>query len=265
MSDDYTGDQFSEATDRVSDQLAGISNTEVGHFEIDLEESIPENEESNQETSEEEEPDTQTRTRRLLFVEESVGPDYVVIADEGNRFFRLQAQYQFWQDVAGYLSSDEIDRFSPDEIPEYHPLQNRITDPSELDPDVRTALAASLEALNQITDDERRELILQLTDIFADSGLKHSVDSVEQGSGIAGFHVYHKIFPYEDEFSIGDLNQIVERVRMAAHHGEMLLKYVFNMPIDMSGTTGGEFLDSNLPPSKSNKLDDLVDTTFSGN
>lgn len=258
---DYSGEEFSQATDRVSEYLEDISDTEIGHYEVELKQSSSDDDTSDVEGQSAEE---HSKIRRLLFVEETVGPDYVVIADEGDRFFRLQSQYEFWHDVAGFLSEEDIDRFVPDEIPDDHLLRSRINDASELDPEVRTALAASLEALNQISDEERRELILQLTDIFTDAGLKHVVDAVEKGSGIAGFHVYHKIFPYEDEFQIGELNQTVERVRMAAHHGEMVLKYVFNMPIDMSGTTGGEFLDSTLPPSKSNGLDDLVESPFSG-
>lgn len=211
--------------------------------------------------------DSESERGRLVKVDEPVGPDYAVLAKEGQRFFTLQSQYQLWRDVAEELTTDDVEQFAPDSIEDTHPVREVVPGFDELDEPDQRRCAATVNLLDSLPAAKRRNLILQLTAVFTRAGLKHSVGAVKAGSGVTGFTVFHRIFPYESDFSISRLNETVERVRMAAHMGELLLKYTFNLPVDLTGSWSGDVTDpGELPTRATRTVDHELDTeSFSEN
>lgn len=229
------GESFEKATDTVAEFLSSFGG-EVELYDLEASEDAV--------------------RRRLIRVEEPVGPDYTVIATEGERFFRLQATYRLWTDVADNLSETDIDEYAPATVDDSHPVQSVVPGVGEFDEAEQRQLAAAIEVLDALPSESRRDLILQLTGVFTRAGLKHSVSAVREGSGITEFTVYHRLFPYEDGFSISQLNETVERVRMAAHMGELLLKYTFNLPVDIAGTESGDVTDPGGLPARATRTVD---------
>jgi hypothetical protein len=227
------GESFEEATDTVAEFLS-VFGGEVKPYDL--------------------ETDEDGVRRRLIRVEEPVGPSYTVIATEGERFFRLQATYRLWEDVADSLSETDIDEYAPSTVGDSHPVQSVVPGVEDrFDGEEQRRLAAAVEVLDALPSESRRDLILQLTGVFTRAGLKHSVSAVREGSGITEFTVYHRLFPYEDSFSISRLNDTVERVRMAAHMGELLLKYTFNLPVDITGTESGDVTEPGGLPTRATR------------
>jgi hypothetical protein len=68
--------------------------------------------------------------------------------------------------------------------------------------------------------------------------------------------VFHRLFPYENDFTIAKLNDTVERVRMAAHMGELLLKYTFNLPVSLAGNESGDVTDPGGLPTRATRAVD---------
>lgn len=203
------------------------------------------------------EKDVESERRRLIRVTEPVGPEYTVVATEESRYFRLQSQYELWRDVANVLSQDSIDEYVSDVIEDSHPVRSIVPGFDELEQTEQRRFAASMEILDSIPSESRRNIILQLTEVFTRAGLKHSVGAVREGSGITSFTVFHRIFPYEEEFSISQLNEAVERVRMTAHMAELLLKYTYNLPVDITGSESGDVTDPGRLPTQTTRTVDL--------
>lgn len=229
----YDEESFEEVSDTVASYLEDIGSGDVNLYEF--------GEATDAESDAETEDDT--KRKRILHVSEPVGPDYTVIATEGSRSFRLQSTYSVWDDIAEQLPEETIDEYVSDTVGESHPVRDVIPVFDDAEEPTQRRLAAAVEILDSLPDDDRRDLIVQLTSVFTGSGLKHSVGAVREGSGITGFTVFHRVFPYEDQFRIAELNETVERVRMAAHMGELLLKYTFNLPVDIAGTAAGDISD----------------------
>ena len=230
------GESFEEATDTVAEFLS-VFGGEVEPYDLETDEDAVRG--------------------RLIRVEEPVGPDYTVIATEGDRFFRLQATYSLWADIADNLSESDVDEYAPSTVGDSHPVQSVVPGIEDrFDEAEQRRLAAAVEVLDALPSESRRDLILQLTGVFTRAGLKHSVSAVREGSGITEFTVYHRLFPYEDDFSISRLNDTVERVRMAAHMGELLLKYTFNLPVDITGTESGDVTDPGGLPTRATRTVD---------
>jgi hypothetical protein len=248
----YSGDSFEEATDRVSQFLEDISDVEVAGTEYTLSENEPMDGETDGSQEEDETYNDESREtrRRVLYANEPVGPDYTVVADEGDRYFTLQSRYQLWPDIAQYLSQEKAESIAPEDVNEDHPVRSHVPKFADYEESDQIRLTAAIEILSDLSDNDRRELIIQLTNIFTDAGLKHSIGEVNSATGITGFTVFHRVFPYEDSFTIGDLNKILERVRMATHMGELVLKYTFNLPVDIEGTTGGDVTEPGQLPTR---------------
>ncbi|MEZ3142405.1 hypothetical protein [Halobaculum sp. MBLA0143] len=229
------GETFEEATDTVVGFLSDFAG-EVEPYDLESSDDKP--------------------RQRLVHVEEPVGPDYTVVATEGERFFRLQATYRLWRDVAESLSETDIDEYAPPTVDDSHPVQSVVPGVERFDDSRQRRFAAAVEVLDALPHESRRNLILQLTAVFTRAGLKHSVGAVREGSGITEFSVYHRLFPYEDDFSISRLSDTVECVRMAAHMGELLLKYTFNLPVDISGSGSGDVTDPGGLPARATRTVD---------
>lgn len=226
------GETFEEATDTVVNFLSEFGG-EVEPYDLESDGDDP--------------------RQRLVHVEEPVGPDYTVVATEGERFFRLQATYRLWTDVAESLSEADVDEYAPSTVDNSHPVQSVVPGVEGFDESKRRRFAAAVEVLDALPQESRRDLILQLTAVFTRAGLKHSVGAVREGSGVTEFTVYYRLFPYESDFSISRLSDTVERVRMAAHMGELLLKYTFNLPVDISGSGSGDVTDPGGLPTRATR------------
>jgi|APHM01.1.fsa_nt_gi hypothetical protein len=124
--------------------------------------------------------------RRIVHVEEPVGPDYTVFATEGERTFRLQATYRLWADVADELSEADVSEHVPSTVAESHPVHSVVPGLEQFDETERDRLTAAVELLDSLPSESRRDLILQLTGVFTRAGLKHSVDAVGREAGLLG-------------------------------------------------------------------------------
>jgi hypothetical protein len=234
------GESFEDMTDTIAGFLSDFGG-DVELYEVDADGT---------------DSDSEVGRRRFIHADEPVGPDYVVVATEGERFFWLQSQYNLWEDVANEISEADIDEYVPESIGESHAVRTIVPGFGELDDAAKRRFAAAVEILDSLPLESRRDLILQLTAVFTRAGLKHSVSAVREGSGVTGFTVSHRIFPYEGGFTISGLNDTVERVRMAAHMGELLLKYTFNLPVDLGNTESGDVTDPGGLPVRSTRTVD---------
>jgi|GEM_PF-4253166 len=243
----YTGEEFEQATENVAIWLEDIRDEDVSRLQFTREKAEDGDEESavdsEEEGSEPEEVDEESEQLRLrvLDAEEPFGPDYRIFAEEGQRYFRIQSEYMVWEDIAEYLSLGQAEEFvNWNGIEEDHYIHDFVTDFDDLGEEEKMKTMAAFEIIDDVGREEQRELVIQLVRIATNNSLKHYVSSLGEAGGIPGFAVFHKIFPYEDGFHIDLLNRRVEQVRMGAHMGETFLKYAFQLPVDLAGTTGGD-------------------------
>lgn len=196
----------------------------------------------------------------IIRVETPVGPDYVVRAVEGEAYFDIIADYNLVWDIASFYNSDTLDTVSIDELDSDHPLfldfpREQLVKMEEEDgSEVVDRLYKAYNALDNLDDDVKADIIYQLTEIFTTSPVKYVVESTRENGkgGTKGFQVFYRIFPYDDKFNLADLNDVVEQVRMATQRGKIFLKYSFQLDIDFGEETGGSSVQAN-PPQKSTK------------
>jgi len=182
--------------------------------------------------------------RRVILVNVPVGPSFVVLAAEDDRYFRVQTSYALWREMADAISVDQARDLVPgelrEEIPEDHPVRQTVH-PDELEEEEdRLPILAAFKVLDDLDEEVRKEVTYQLSEIFTNAEVKHVVDSTADDGSVTGFTAYYRIFPYESEFGIRELNDVIERVRMAAHRGELFLRYAFNLGVDIGKTTAGD-------------------------
>jgi hypothetical protein len=193
--------------------------------------------------------------RRVILVNAAAGPDFVLFASEDERYVEVQSSYPLWRDIANAISEERAEELVSDDliedIPEEHPIRSILPPDQIEDAEGLRRPIAALELLERANADVRKEIVYQLSEIFTNAETKHVVDSPSDNGAPHGFNVYYKIFPYEDEFSIRELNEVVERVRMAAHRGTLFLRYAFNLGVDISRTTAGDIEGDPSPPTGS--------------
>lgn len=190
----------------------------------------------------------------IIIAETSVGPNFTVRAVEGDAYFDVLANFSLVPAVAKFYDDGDYDHVDVEDLPDDHPLflnfqQEQL---EEMDTDIVSRVVEAVEALNNLDEEIKGEIIYQLTEIFTTASVKYVVHSTRKDGkgGIKGFKVFYRIFPYEDDFNLSTLNDVVERVRMATQRGKIFLKYSFQLDIDFGETTGGAKIEAN-PPSKS--------------
>lgn len=194
--------------------------------------------------------------RHLILAESPVGPGFNVIGVEDEQYVTIQSRYPLWQDIAEELSPDRAKELasgiSIEELEERHPIHHEIP-PGFLDEEeIRVPVVAAFELLDNVDTGVRKELVYQLTEIFTRAEVKHVVNSPSESGAPHAFTVSYKLFPYGDGFDLKDVNDAVEKVRMAAHHGTIFLKYAFNLGVDIEKTTAGSVHESPNTPVESN-------------
>lgn len=184
-----------------------------------------------------------------------VGPDYVVRAVEGEAYFDIIADYSLVPDIAEFYDSDELEDISVADVDSGHPLFLHFSRESleemeeEASEEMISRLYTAVEALDNLDEEIKADIIYQLTDIFTTAPVKYVVNSTREDGrgGIKGFQVFYRVFPYEDAFGLSDLNDVIEQVRMATQRGKIFLKYSFQLDIDFGEETGGNAVQANPP------------------
>jgi hypothetical protein len=232
-------EEFDTTMANLEQSLAdiGYPNTEMKEV------TLPQNPDS-------ESTDSQS-LRKVIVANTVAGPEFAVVAEEGASYFQVQASYQLWDDFAEALSSDKVSELLTDElrngVPDGHPAQASVPPKLLQDPDKREPILAAFEYLDNLDQDLETELIFRLTEIFARAEVKHVIDSTAPDGGVTGFTVFYKIFPYESDFGLRTLNEVVEQVRMATHHGSLFLRHTFNIGVDISKNTAGDPASPSVP------------------
>jgi hypothetical protein len=196
----------------------------------------------------------------IIQVATPVGPDYVVRAVEGEAYFDVIADYSLVPDIAEFYDSDELKDVSVADLDPDHPLfidfprESLEEMEEEGDEETIARLYTAVEALDNLDEDIKADIIYQLTDIFTTAPVKYVVNSTREDGrgGIKGFQVFYRIFPYEEAFNLNDLNDVIEQVRMATQRGKIFLKYSFQLDIDFGEETGGGAVQAN-PPERANR------------
>jgi len=274
---------FEETVEQVSEMLEQLDTETVEQYELPEQGNPPEErdpETQDSQTTPERSPDEESNSvegdntelesspeengyqphQYLIRVETPVGPDYVVRAVEEEAYFDIIADYSLLPDIAEFYDSDELDEISVAGIDSDHPLFIEFPRESleeieeEADEEMIARLYTAVEALDNLDEDIKADIIYQLTDIFTTAPVKYVVKSTQEDGrgGIKGFEVFYRIFPYEDGFSLDDLNDVIEQVRMATQRGKIFLKYSFQLDIDFGEETGGSAVQAN-PPERANK------------
>lgn len=196
----------------------------------------------------------------IIHTQTPVGPDYVVRAVEGQAYFDVIADYNLVPDVAKFYEEDSVENVSIDDLEDEHPLFLEISREalSEVETQGNEEMVAriytAIEALDNLDEDIKGEIIYQLTEIFTTAPVKYVVESTREDGkgGIKGFEAFYRIFPYNDEFGLQDLNDVIERVRMATQRGKIFLKYSFQLDVDFGEETGGKSIQPS-PPKQSQR------------
>lgn len=240
---------FEDVIDRVAQQVR-----DIGYENAELEElPAPSPSEGG---AEQEESSEEEQERRIILVNAEVGPDFILIAEENTRYVEVRSSYALWSEIAEALDESKAKELVSDElqenVPDDHPIRS-ILPPDfieESGEELQQPLAA-FKILQQADSEVRKEIVYQLSEIFTSAEVKHIVDSPGETGAPHGFQVYYKIFPYEEEFSIRELNEAIEQVRMASHRASLFLRYAFNLGVDINKETAGE-IDGSLNPPQNN-------------
>jgi len=190
----------------------------------------------------------------VIVTEVDAGPNFAVIARRSEAYFEVQSTYPLWQDLATALSPKEAEEVVPksiqEEVPEDHPARSEVPLDDLDDEDKRLQVLGAFELLRRVDIDVRKELVYQLSKIFTRAEVKHIVNSPDKEAAPHEFIVQYKIFPYANRFGFKELNETVEKVRMAAHRGTLYLRYAFNLGVDIDRNTAGDVESDPDPPSE---------------
>jgi hypothetical protein len=197
----------------------------------------------------------------IIRAETSVGPDYVIRAVEELAYFDVIADYSLIPDIADFYETDDLETIALSDIDSDHPIFLDYSRESlekmeeEVGEEPINRLYTAFESLDNLDEKIKADIIYQLTEIFTTAPVKYVVESTQENGqgGIKGFQVFYRIFPYEDRFSLADLNNVIEQVRMATQRGEIFLKYSFQLDIDFGEETGGSSVEAN-PPQQSSQF-----------
>jgi hypothetical protein len=196
----------------------------------------------------------------IIAVEANAGPDFAVIAQRNKAYFEIQSTYPLWEDIATVLNPEKATGFVPenirDKVPEDHPARAELQ-LEDLDEDRRLQILGAFEFLRQLELDVRKELVYQLSKIFTRAEVKHVVNSPDETAAPHEFTVKYRIFPYEDTFGPRELNETVEKVRMAAQRGKMYLRYTFNIGVDIDRTTASDVEGPPDPTDENGTVDEI--------
>lgn len=197
----------------------------------------------------------------VIVAETDAGPNFAIIARRDEAYFEVQSTYLLWQDLATALSPEKAGEVIPEsiqeEVPENHPVRSEMRLDDLDDEDQQLEVLGAFELLRRVDIDVRKELVYQLSKIFTRAEVKHIVNSPDDEAAPHEFTVQYKVFPYADQFGIRELNETVEKVRMAAHRGTLYLRYVFNLGVDIDRNTAGDVESDPDPPSEDGALGDV--------
>jgi hypothetical protein len=260
------GESFEDTVDQLAQVVQDIGYTDTHTEQLESPVSQKKDTENN---SADESPEQQPPKRYVILVDAAAGPDLVLLANENERYVKVQSSYPLWREIADAMSKERAEELVTDELvenpPEEHPIRSILHPEHFEDSDGLRKPIAAIELLDQVNTEVRRELVYQLSDIFSNAEVKHVVDSPSDSGAPHGFNVYYKIFPYEDDFSVSELNEVIERVRMAAHRGTQFLRYAFNLGVDISRTTGGEIMEEPNPPTEEIDPDTFSEASITNN
>lgn len=220
-----------------------------------------------------------------IHVSETEGPDYFIEGSEGERFFYIKSYYNLIVDLTATLSVDRIRErreessfeYDDEELSVYLPPgativsehadatwpKNKQSDTGEgtdeasdeLDKDTdsenirvwRDRIAAALDVVDSVSEEDEQEIVFNLVDIFSNVPVKFRVNSTSNG-GLSGLIVRERIFPYEEDFNIKSLDKSIVRTRIPANMGMLFFQYVYDLNIrqDKEGTV------AETPPERPN-------------
>lgn len=248
-------DHFEDAVRQLAEQVQ-----DIGYEDVEIEQ-LQTSQPSESDGDNDATPDEAVPERFVILVETTAGPDFVLLASEDERYVEVQSTYSLWHDIAEEISEDHAIELVPDEVlddlSDDHPINDLLYVEEIEDREVLRRPVAALELLEQADKEVRKEIVYQLSEIFTNAEVKHVVDSPSETGAPHGFNVYYKIFPFEDSFTLDELNSTVERVRMAAHRGTLFLRYAFNLGVDISRTTSGNLKADPKPPSRDTMADEI--------
>lgn len=277
----YSSSDFEERVEQITEMLERLDTESVEVHEIEQKGEPQEEENQEQNVTEgptdegegesdaKEDEDGNTSESEegyqphqyIIRAETPVGPNYVVRAVEGSAYFDVIADYNLVPDIGEFYDSEDLDTISVSDLDSEHPIflhyprdtLERMEE--EMGEEAINRLYTAFESLDNLDEEIKADIIYQLTEIFTTAPVKYVVNSTREDGrgGVKGFQVFYRIFPYEDEFGLDNLNEVIEQVRMATQRGKIFLKYSFQLDIDFGEETGGSSVQAN-PPQQSSQL-----------
>jgi len=245
---------FAETVDATEELIQGIGYPETDRLEL----PPPPEEQSDKDT---ENGESAESPGEVVVATTDAGPNFAVIARRSEAYFEVQSTYPLWQDIANALTPEKATEIIPEsireEVPEEHPARNEVVFEEFEDEDQRLQVLGAFELLRGVDIEVRKEVLYQLSKIFTRAEVKHVVNSPDEKAAPHEFSVQYKIFPYDDDFGFQELNETVEKVRMAAHRGTLYLRYAFNLGVDIDRNTAGDVGSDPNPPSENGDLADV--------
>lgn len=219
----YVGADFEATVDRVVDDLRSL-DCEGVNPSIEGEEG--------------------DRTAFIQF-EPREGPRVYIRGREGDRFFYVRCYYDLVINLATELSESQIEEiraketareYDDEQIVRHMPSGAVDTGESEdreedLKPPVdQESVAAALDFVNDVEPDLNDEIVFNLVDIFSRVPARFRVNSADDG-GLIGLIVRKRIFPYEESYSIKELNDAIIGVKAPAHMGILFFQKAFGLNV----------------------------------
>lgn len=156
-------------------------------------------------------PDEQGTYRIEISRNEST--KFVIRADPGIRPFVVSTSYHLTSDLASQLSEGDV---------------NELVDRENISEDETKEQRAAKNIINSLSKEDNEEILFRLTE----AGLNvYSGTYTTSKGNIDGFYLFDSIFPYEDDFSISDLNNTLRRVSSQGKLSTRFLQYAFGIEI----------------------------------
>ena len=226
MPEEYLGNAFVETVTEVKSQITDIVEGEA----------IREQEASDFDTDEFHADRSLVESKNSTIIRgvPTAGPHFFIRAAPGYRYFVVESSYDLVGNIKDKLDTED----AQDILTEYDDYDY---DPEaldrhfhELEEEDMMAAAAAITIVDTVQDETTEKLVYHLVEAFTTACVKHHIGASEVDGGITGFRVYYKIFPYEEAFSIQELNRTIEQVRLATHYGQLFLQRSFNLSINQA-------------------------------
>lgn len=151
--------------------------------------------------------------RTIGFVVQRDSYRYQVVGHPGEAFFHVVFPFSVVNQLEGVITEDDALEILDETADAGGDATHR----------------AARTVLDQLDEDERDALVYNLVIVLSSEGAAFTLEYTESGV-VAGFQVFAKVFPYEEQFSLAEFNRTVEAVVNTGISAMILVNLAFDFP-----------------------------------